>query len=43
MAKQANSRLSKEYATLAKSPPPFVIARPYESNLCGAAFQLDYT
>lgn len=38
MSKQANKRLQKEYASLAKSPPPFVLARPYESNLLECHF-----
>lgn len=36
--KQANTRLSKEYKALATSPPPFVVARPYESNLLECHF-----
>ncbi|KAK9895501.1 UBC-like protein [Cystobasidium minutum MCA 4210] len=38
MSKQANKRLQKEYASLAKAPPPFVLARPYESNLLECHF-----
>ncbi|KAL7006884.1 hypothetical protein EMMF5_003468 [Cystobasidiomycetes sp. EMM_F5] len=40
MSKQANRRLQKEYASLAKAPPPFILARPYESNLLECHFIL---
>lgn len=32
-SKVAEKRLTKEYAGLAKSPPPFCIARPLESDI----------
>ncbi|GAA96288.1 uncharacterized protein L969DRAFT_91735 [Mixia osmundae IAM 14324] len=38
MSKQANKRLQKEYANLAKAPPPFSIARADESNLLDCFF-----
>lgn len=32
-SKQAHKRLTKEYLTLEKSPTPYFIARPLESNI----------
>lgn len=31
--KAANKRLTKEYLALQRTPPPFIIARPLESNI----------
>jgi ubiquitin-conjugating enzyme E2 J2 len=33
MSKAAQKRLTKEYLAFQKSPPPFLIARPLESNI----------
>ncbi len=32
-SKQAHKRLTKEYLAIQQSPPPFILARPKESNI----------
>lgn len=40
--KEAYRRLTREYMNIMKSPPPFIIAKPLESNILEWYLNINY-